>query len=184
MKNTKNLTEIAILIAMAIVLEVIFTGLGAFFPFLALPYGGRVSLSMLPLFIITYRHGMLQGIIGGAIYGILNLLLDGQLWHWASLPLDYIVAFGVIGFGYIGVSLLGKNFKGFSLMVVIGVVLRFLSHWVSGWLLFGDYMPENFNNEMYYSLVYNGYYLLPTMLLIILVSYFLFGRLQKAKIFE
>lgn len=184
MKDTKKLTEIAILVAMAVVLEVIFTGLGAFFPFLVLPYGGRVSLSMLPLFIITYRHGMIQGIIGGVVYGILNLLLDGQLWHWASLPLDYIVAFGVIGVGYVGVQLLGKNFKGFTLMVVIGVILRFLSHWVSGWVLFGEYMPENFDNEMLYSLVYNGYYLLPTMILIIFVSYFLFGRLQKASIFE
>ncbi len=91
--ETRKLTEIAILIALAVVLEVIFTGLGAFFPILALPYGGRVSLSMLPLFIITYRHGLWKGVTGGVIYGLLNLLLDGQLWHWASLPLDYLFFF-------------------------------------------------------------------------------------------
>lgn len=182
--ETKKLTEIAILIALAVVLEVVFTGLGAFFPILALPYGGRVSLSMLPLFIITYRHGILQGITGGVIYGILNLLLDGQLWHWASLPLDYIVAFGVIGFGYVGVQLLGKNFKGFTLMVVIGVVLRFISHWLSGWVLFAEYMPEEFTNAKVYSLVYNAYYLVPSMILIIVVAFFIFGRLEKANIFE
>jgi len=182
--ETRKLTEIAILIALAVVLEVIFTGLGAFFPILALPYGGRVSLSMLPLFIITYRHGLWKGVTGGVIYGLLNLLLDGQLWHWASLPLDYIIAFGVIGFGYVGVVLLGKNFKGFTLMVVIGVVLRFISHWLSGWVLFSEYMPEEFTNAKLYSLVYNAYYLLPSMVLIIVVGYFIFGRLQKANIFE
>jgi thiamine transporter len=182
--KTRKLTEIAILVAMAIVLEVIFTGLGAFFPILQLPYGGRISLSMLPLFIITYRQGMVPGIIGGVIYGILNLLLDGQLWHWASLPLDYIIAFGVLGVGYVGVVLLGKNFKGFSLMVVIGILLRFLSHWLSGWILFSDYMPEEFTNAKVYSLIYNGYYLLPSMLLIIIVAALLFKKLQKANIFE
>lgn len=178
--RTKELTEIAVLVAMAVVLEVIFTGLGAFFPILQMPYGGRVSLAMLPLFIITYRHGLGWGVIGGVTYGILNLLLDGVLWHWASLPLDYIIAFGVIGFSYVGKLLLGDNLKGFSLMVVIGVVLRFISHWFAGWLLFADYMPESFDNPMVYSLVYNGYYLLPSMILIIIVGALLYDRIIKA----
>ena len=180
--RTRDLSEIAVLVSMAVVLEVIFTGLGQFFPFLQMPYGGRVSLSMLPLFIITYRHGLVNGVIGGVIYGILNLLLDGNLWHWASLPLDYIIAFGVIGLGYVGVTLLGKNMKGFTLMVVIGVVLRFVSHWFAGWLLFADYMPESFTNPQVYSLVYNAYYLVPSMLLIILVGLLLFKRMDKLDI--
>lgn len=182
--ETKKLTEIAILVALAVVLEVIFTGLSAFFPFMAAPYGGRVSLSMLPLFIITFRHGYGKGIIAGIIYGLLNLLLDAQLWHWASFLLDYVIAFGVIGLGYVGVTLGGKNMKGFTLMVIIGVLLRFLSHWVSGWVLFAEYMPESFTNPQFYSLVYNGYYLVPSMVLIILVGLLIYPRMVKAQIFE
>jgi len=179
--RTKELSDIAILISVAVVLEVLFTGLGAFFPILQLPYGGRISLSLLPLFIITYRYGMAKGVLGGVVYALFNLLLDAQLWHWASLFLDYLVAFGVIGLGYVGITLFGKNKKGFAAMVVIGSFLRFVSHWLSGWVLFAEYMPENFTNPQLYSLVYNGYYILPNTILIILVSLVLFDSVVEPK---
>jgi thiamine transporter len=122
--------------------------------------------------------------LGGFIYSLLNLLLDAELWHWASFFLDYIIAFSVIGLGYAGVLLLGQNKKGFTLMVIIGVFLRFVSHWFAGWLLFADYMPESFDSPYIYSLVYNGYYLLPSMALIIIVGLVMFDRLKTTNIFK
>ena len=181
MKNTKLLTEVAILVALAVVLEVIFTGLAGFFPFLALPYGGRVSLSMLPIFIVTYRHGLKYGVYAGVIYSILNLLLDAQIYHWASVPLDYLIAFGALGLGYVGVVLLGKNFKGFALMVVIGTFLRFVSSFISGIILVTanpSWLPEEFNAIAPYSAIYNAYYIVPSALLIIIVGYFLMKRID------
>lgn len=177
--RTKDLTEIAVLIAVAVVLEVVFTGLGAFFPILVLPYGGRISLSMLPLFIITYRHGFAKGVLAGVVYSLFNLLLDAVLWHWASFFLDYVVAFGAIGLGYIGVQLFGKNRNGFVALVVIGIFLRFISHWFSGWILFAEYMPAEFDSPYYYSLVYNAYYLLPTMILIVIIGISLFKNIVE-----
>ena len=179
MKDTKVMTEIAILVSLAVVLEVIFTGLSAFFPFLALPYGGRVSLSMLPLFILTYRHGYRYGIYGGAVYGLLNLLLDAQLYHWGSLFLDYALAFGAIGLGYLGVQLKGKIFVGFEFVVVIGALARFVFHFLSGIILFAEYTPENFASPAVYSLIYNGYYIVTSAALILVVGYFIFDRVIK-----
>ncbi|AIO19164.1 Thiamine transporter ThiT [Candidatus Izimaplasma bacterium HR1] len=181
MKNTKLITEVAILVALAVVLEVVFTGLAAFFPFLALPYGGRVSLSMLPIFIVTYRHGFRYGIYAGVIYSIMNLLLDGAIYHWASVPLDYLIAFGSLGLGYIGVLLLGKNFKGFALMVVIGSFFRFLSSFISGIILVTanpTWLPGEFTAIAPYSAVYNAYYMVPSAILIIIVGYFLMKRIN------
>lgn len=177
--KTKDLTEIAVLIAVAVVLEVVFTGMGAFFPFLVMPYGGRISLSMLPLFIITYRHGLGNGVIAGVVYSLFNLLMDGVLWHWASFFLDYLIAFGAIGLGYIGVQLFGKNRNGFIALVVIGVLLRFIAHWLSGWILFAEYMPQEFDSPYLYSLVYNAYYLIPSMILIIVVGIALFKNIVE-----
>ena len=177
--RTKELTEVAVLIAVAVVLEVVFTGLGAFFPILVMPYGGRVSLSMLPLFVVAYRHGLVKGVIAGVVYSLFNLLLDAVLWHWASFFLDYVLAFGAIGLGYIGVTLFGKNRNGFIALVVIGVFLRFLFHWLSGWVIFAEYMPAEFDSPYFYSLVYNAYYLVPSMALIIVVGIALFKNIVE-----
>lgn len=184
MRETRVVTEIAVLVSLAVVLEVVFTGLAAFFPWMALPYGGRISLSMLPLFIIAYRHGYRYGILAGIVYGLLNLLLDGQLWSPWSLPMDYIFAFGALGLGYVGVQLFGKNFKGFIAVVLIGSLGRYLFHFISGFWLFGSYAGDyGFDNVYLYSLVYNAYYIWPSALIIILVAYFLRGRINEEEIF-
>jgi thiamine transporter len=185
--RTTKLTEIAVLVSMAVVLEVIFTGLGAFIPFLQLPYGGRVSLSMLPLFMLTYRHGVKEGVIGGTIYGLLNFLLDGVLYHWGSLFLDYLFAFGAIGFSALVFRFSKKNRLGFVYMVVLGVSLRFLFSYLSGVVIFVmilGWMPEEFNNPWWYSFVYNIYYLLPSMILVIVTGLLLFDRMERLELFE
>lgn len=182
MSDTKKLTEIAVLISLAVVLEVIFTGLGAFIPFLQLPYGGRVSMAMLPLFVIVYRHGVKLGMYSGAIYGLLNLMLDAQIWHWASVFLDYVIAFGLIGVSGLIYLVMPKNLKSFLLSVLIGMTLRFISSYVSGVVLFAEWMPESFDNIYWYSFVYNIYYMLPSMILIMITSIFIFDRFKQNEI--
>ena len=171
--KTRTLTEIGILVALAVVLELVFTGLAVFMPFLALPYGGRISLSMLPLFIITYRHGIKAGVIGGIGYGLLNLMLDGVLYHWGSLFLDYIFAFGAIGFGGVIFYVMDKNVASFTVSLVIGTIGRFVFSFLSGAIIFAillGYIDEDFTNPWLYSLVYNVYYILPSAGLSLLVG--------------
>jgi thiamine transporter len=183
MNDTKKLTEIAILVSLAVVLEVIWTGLGAFVPFLQLPYGGRISMAMLPLFVIVYRHGIKLGVYSGAIYGLLNLMLDAQIWHWASVFLDYIIAFGLIGFSGLIYLVMPRNRKSFMISVGIGMFLRLVSHYISGVVLFAEWMPEEFDNVYWYSFYYNAYYIVPSMVLIMITSWFIHNRFERNEIF-
>ncbi|MEC9484286.1 MAG: ECF transporter S component [Candidatus Izemoplasma sp.] len=171
MNNTRVLVEVAILVAMAFVLEFAFS----FLP--NMPQGGRVSISVLPLIVIAWRNGPLAGVIGGVVYGLLNLMLDGVLYHWGSFFLDYTIAFGVIGLvGFIK-RFTGDNIVTFALAIVVGYCLRFLSHVLAGVLLFSEYAGDQ--NVWVYSIVYNATYLLPALILTLLVGVVVYFPLKQ-----
>ena len=57
------------MIAIATVLSII--------KLVSLPYGGSVTIaSMLPIIIISYRHGVKWGLLSGLAYGAIQQLLD------------------------------------------------------------------------------------------------------------
>ena len=89
MSKTKKMTEIAVSVAMAVVCS--------FIKVLEMPQGGSVALTMIPLLFIAQKRGVLIGITAGSIYGVLSALISGVLYHPASLLLDYILAFGLLG---------------------------------------------------------------------------------------
>ncbi|MBN2604737.1 MAG: energy-coupled thiamine transporter ThiT [Bacilli bacterium] len=182
MSRTNLITEVAVFVAFALVLEVFFTALSIFIPILQLPYGGRISLAMLPLFIVSHRHGIKWGIYAGVSYGLLNLMLDAKLYHWASLFTDYVFAFGVLGLSAFGRKLLGDTKAGLIVGIGIGSLLRLFSHFVSGVLLFGGYAGDyGFENVYWYSFVYNSYYVLPSMILCMIVGAALLNRIRTSK---
>ena len=164
MRSTRVLVEIAILVAMAFVLEFAFS----FFP--AMPQGGRISLSLLPIIVVSWRNGVVAGMIAGVVYSILNLMLDGfVLYHWASLFLDYIIAFGLVGLAGIVRKPFGDKPYVFVAAIVLGFLLRFASHVVSGAVLFAEYAPSG-DNPWVYSIIYNSTYLLPALILTAIVG--------------
>ena len=69
--KTKRITESAMLLAVAIVLEVMAK---LFIP--ELPFGGQITLvSMLPVVLISYRHGVKWGFIASATYALLEMAI-------------------------------------------------------------------------------------------------------------
>ena len=69
--KTKRLTESAMLIAMAVVLELV--GKMIFPP---MPFGGQLTLvSMLPIVLISYRHGVKWGLVSGFAYSLVQMAL-------------------------------------------------------------------------------------------------------------
>ena len=135
MKETKRITEIAVLIAIAGVLEAIST----FIPFLHMPQGGSASLGMLPIFFIAYKYGVKDGLIAGFIFGIINFGLGGFVIHWGSIIFDYFLAFTVLGFaGVFKDSALQSN-KGFIKGILLGGFLRYLMHSLSGVIFFSQF---------------------------------------------
>ena len=163
--NTKVLTEVAILVALATVLSYI--------RFVVFPQGGSVTLaSMVPLIILSYRRGWRVGIFASLVYGLIQFYQDPWMLNWAQFILEYPVAFGVIG--------LAGLFKERELIGAgVGLGLRFLAHTLAGVVFWSEYAPPGMSPVLY-SIIYNGSYMLPE----IIISWIFVYALVKRGILE
>jgi energy-coupled thiamine transporter ThiT len=84
-RRTRLLLEIALTIALATVLSML--------TIWRMPQGGSVSLGMLPLFVLAFRRGLVPGLVAGALYGLVDLMVNPYVVHWAQLILDYPLAY-------------------------------------------------------------------------------------------
>ena len=168
-KRLLMIAESAIMLALATALSMI--------TFFSLPAGGSVTpFSMLPILIIAYRYGTKWGLGVGAIYGLIQMVLGLSALSYATnawaavciILFDYVVAFGVLGFG--GLFRKAKNQAiGFSSGVIVACVLRFLCHFLTGITVWADY-ADGVWPVVIYSLTYNGSYMLPELIITIAVG--------------
>lgn len=79
-KNALVMCECAIMIALAAVLS--------FVKILELPYGGSVTaFSIVPIVIISYRHGVKWGLLSGFVFSIIQLIQTASTLSYATLIL-------------------------------------------------------------------------------------------------
>ncbi len=160
-----------------------------------LPTGGGLTLcSMLPIILISHRHGVGWGLATSFAYSLIRLVLglknvsyaDSFVMGAGIVLLDYVFAFTVLGLS----GLFNKVFRDKSkpTAVLIGVLvtftLRFLCHFVSGAWIWGVWMPEEFmgmtmTNPWIYSALYNGWYMLAEMILTAIVVLLIYKPLGK-----
>ena len=160
------LTECAIALALSVALSYV--------KVVQLPLGGAITLlSMLPICLVSVKHGVLWGLGTAFAYSWLQIL-QGSVFAWgltpgilvAALFLDFILAFTVLG--------LAGVFRRYGTVgCVLGVAmvcaLRFLFHFLSGgilWAELGEFLAfgrEFVNRPWLYSLCYNGAYMLPEL---------------------
>ncbi len=165
-KNTRTLCEGAILIAIAFILSYLEISPG-------LLNGGAIGIAMLPVILFSIRHGAAWGTLAGFIYGITQYIEgNGLAIDWKTIVLDYLVAYTLLGLG----AGLFKHRAYIS--TIVGSALRFVAHYFSGALIWGEWMPEEFLgmkmvNPWIYSALYNGAYIVPCALLVIAVFYLL-----------
>ena len=158
--KTKRLTESAMLIALAVVLELV--GKSLIPP---MPFGGQLTLcAMLPMVLISYRHGVRWGLTSGFAYGLIQMALgagtvtaafqpgyfgDGTMIGNALLMclLDYVLAYTLLGLGGCFRGRI-KN-KGISLMCgsLVALGARYLAHIFSGCILFSGWAEWFFTQE-------------------------------------
>lgn len=113
------------------------------------PQGGSVTpAAMLPLILYAVMFGPLPGIIAGFAFGMLKLMQDPYIIHWAQFLLDYPLAYGALG-------LAGFYRKNLTVACILAGLGRFLMSFLSGILFFGIYAPEGMNVWLY-SLIVNG----------------------------
>ena len=159
--DSRLLAEIAISISLASVLSQI--------RIFTMPYGGSVTMgSMIPILLVALRRDLKVGLTTGAIYGLIQILLDGMIYHPVSMFLDFPLAFGVIGF----VALFKKRPMVGTVVVFF---LRFLSHFTSGVVFWWMYAPEGMS-PIVYSAIYNGGYIFAEMVISLIFVYALIQR--------
>ena len=184
--SPKVMAEVALLAAFAVVLDLLQSAICRFFPLW--PNGGSIGIAMVPIIILAYRRGTLCGLLGGFIVGLLDML-DGVdisplatsgFMVFASVMLDYVLAWTVVGLaGLVGKFVRNAKTKGqmwlfASLGTLIGGGVRFVSHFLSGYYMW-EKGTEVLHIEMdlpkyAYSLLYNGSYLLPCIILCAIVT--------------
>lgn len=158
--KTKQVTESAMLIAMAVVLELV--GRTIIPP---MPFGGQLTLvSMLPIVLVSYRHGVKWGLTTGFAYALVQMALGADTVTAAFQPgyfgdsamltnallmclLDYILAYTLLGLGGCFREKIAN--KGVALMCGSLVALggRFLAHILSGYILFAGWAEWFFTQE-------------------------------------
>lgn len=187
--KTKILTESAVLLALATLLSLYpkIEGIWA--------NGGSITIcSMLPIVLISYRHGLKWGLLSGFAFGILNLVTGGL-----SVPansfgvviagalLDYILPYTFIGLG----GMFRNTIKSPAYAMIAGIAvsffLRYICHVISGSVFWYDvaYATEILSSDGFafgfgkwlsvrlsggaifwaYNLLYNASYMLPELII-------------------
>lgn len=160
--NTQKLTFAALCVALAVVLSYV--------KLFKMPQGGSITLEMAPLFLLSFVLGPLWGMAGGAICGLIQMAFGGYIVTASQAILDYVVAFGVVGIA-------GVLPRPWWLGACLGALGRLIAATASGVTFFASYAPEGVS-PLKYSLIYNATYLVPSLVICLVVLYFLLPRLK------
>ena len=148
-----------------------------------MPQGGSVTpASMLPLMLFAYVYGVGPGMTVGAVYGVMQFMIEPYFLSVPQMLLDYPIAFAMVGLA----GLFSKNENralGLSLGVVLCSLGRFVAAVLSGVVFFAEYAGDQ--NPWVYSIGYNGAYMLPECIICVVlalaVGLRLTQQLSKAK---
>ena len=160
MRKTKRLTESAMLIAIAVVLELV--GRTVIPP---MPFGGQLTLcAMLPIVLISWRHGVRWGLTAGFGYSLVQMALGADVVTAAFQPgyfgdgtmlgralimclCDYVLAYSLLGLGGCFRNVI-KNSR-ISLMCgsLVATGARYCAHIASGYILFAGWAEWFFTQE-------------------------------------
>ncbi|MBP0970058.1 MAG: energy-coupled thiamine transporter ThiT [Oscillospiraceae bacterium] len=183
MKNEKlrTLVTCALLLAVSAVLSV--------YPkFKFLLNGGSITFcSMLPIIVASYVFGVKTGLLTGFAFSLIQLITGfsgsglGPVAFVVELLFDYVIAFTVLGLGGIFRNLKSTR-SGLAAGAFIATLLRFISHLISGIVVWGEYAEWFFGNlssfgesilskysggmlTFLYSFIYNGSYMIPEIII-------------------
>ena len=162
--KTRRLTESAMLLAIAIVLELVSRVL---IP--PMPFGGQLTIvCMLPVVLIAYRHGTRWGFVATFTYGLIQMALGAGTVTAAFQPgyfgdgamignalvmclLDYVAAYTLLGLGGLFRNRIKRPGVALSLGSLAALSARYAAHVLSGYILFSGWAEWFFTQEGFYS---------------------------------
>ena len=165
--NLRIVLECALLIALGTILAQI--------KLYRFPNGGSITaFSMAPFIVISLRHGTKWGLLAGLANACLQMLIGGiypppagtLLSLLASILLDYVLAYVVLGLAYTFAKPFNEHQKNIGVIYATACVclLRFLCAFLSGWLIWGE-VGMTQAEAIIYSISYNASYLIPETVL-------------------
>ncbi len=200
--NLYWLVESAVMIALAAVLELV-----AKMVIPEMPFGGQVTIvSMLPVVLVGWKYGISKGVITGFVYSLVQMALGVKTISSLIMPasedylgslgnvllmfiLDYIVAYTVLGLGAMYKKKITNNTVSLALGAFTVLSLRYISHIISGYILYGvwaewfftqdgfyswgETIMNTFNGNalsLVYSIIYNGFYMIPEIIITTIVA--------------
>lgn len=140
--DSKLVARIGLAIALAFILDML--------KIYTLPNGGgSISLgSMIPIFLISFIYGPSIGLFTGFLFGILKLIINPYILNPIQVLFDYPLPFMAVG--------IAGFFKNKYLGATLGMLLRFVCHFISGVIFFGSYAPTG-TSPIIYSIAVNGF---------------------------
>ncbi len=181
----RDIVEIAMLVALAVVLDL--DGL----KFSVWASGGSIGLTMVPLFVLALRHGLVKGFFGiGVVYATITCMLDGH--NWAYFVLDYLVAYGSIALAGLFKPLIfkenmetkkdyAKSIMFFVIAIVMGCFTRLLGGVLSSLIVY-PLLSGDGPVSLWFAISYNSAYILPSAgftIAVMLILYYPLLRIQK-----
>jgi thiamine transporter len=176
--KTRILVECAVMIAAATVLSLV--------KIYEAPLGGSVTLfSMVPILILSFRHGVKWGCASAFVYSVLQLLLGLSSVAWVPTAqgvvlcvlFDYIIAFTVLGLAGIYNPIKANEYVKIILGIITACVLRYAAHVISGAVVWYQITKEGQWNDLVnkfgmwtYSAIYNIQYMGPETLITIIAA--------------
>ncbi|MGT2906659.1 energy-coupled thiamine transporter ThiT [Streptococcus dentiloxodontae] len=180
--DIRQLIEIALLATVAYLLDV-FTQ--------PLSFGWiSYSFKMVPILILSYRWGTKAGLLGGFIWGLLQVVTGQASGGWLNFTqgfLEYFVAFTLIGLAGLVKPQVDKARKNkstvkllsFALLgTLLGTTSRYIIHFIAGVIFWGSYAPAG-QSAIYYSFTVNGLSWLGETIACVLVIWLLQPFLYK-----
>lgn len=173
--SVRTMAEVAIFAALGYVLD----ALAGVYSSSVFVNGGSIGIAMMCVFIVSYRRGVLPGVLTGLIMGLLDMA-DGfyaiaGTWYlaFAQVFLDYVIAYPLAGLAglFRGALTKADSQKKKVIWVLVGCliggILKFISHYLSGILFWND--PSGFvwgfTDGYLYSFIYNMAYMLPCIVI-------------------
>lgn len=186
-KKVKVLTECAVMVALAFALSCA--------KLFEMPLGGSVTVaSMLPIMLIGVKYGTPTGLICAFAYSLLQCiqaLFVGNVFPYCEtsvtlivcLLFDYLLPFSLLGFSGIFRKrpLLKSDDGNIILGMSLTVLARFLCHFTTGVVIWGQWAPDGMGKFLY-SFLYNGAYLSIDFIICILMTIYILKNSEVKKL--
>ena len=141
----------------------------------------------------AFTYSILQMLLGFNTVSAFFLPGDSQMIWWRAvlvILIDYVIAYSVLGFG----GIFRNKFSTRKALVcgsIVAISLRYLAHIISGAIFFGTWAEWFFTQDGFpswgekileifsgaslatvYSIIYNGTYMIPEIIITAIVAYF------------